>query len=27
VDITDEQGRLVARGQLRVANLDEVRPT
>ena len=25
VDITDEQGRLVARGQLRVANLDEVR--
>jgi uncharacterized protein (TIGR00369 family) len=25
VDITDEQERLVARGQLRVANLDEVR--
>jgi 1,4-dihydroxy-2-naphthoyl-CoA hydrolase len=25
VDITDEQGRLVARGQLRLANLDEVR--
>jgi len=25
VDITDDQGRLVARGQLRLANLDEVR--
>lgn len=26
VDITDEQGRLVAKGQLRVANLDDLRP-